>query len=40
MLAVKSLNQYYGGSHILRDVAFEARLKGCVEALPSLADPT
>jgi hypothetical protein len=24
----------------LSDVAFEARLKGCVEALPSLADPT
>jgi len=24
MLAVENLNQYYGGSHILRDVAFEA----------------
>src|SRR5262245_8005528 len=23
MLAVKSLNQYYGGSHILRDLAFD-----------------
>lgn len=26
MLQVETLNQYYGGSHILRDVAFEARL--------------
>jgi len=25
MLEVHSLNQYYGGSHILRDIAFEAR---------------
>ena len=25
MLEVESLNQYYGGSHILRDVSFEAR---------------
>jgi urea transport system ATP-binding protein len=25
MLEVRSLNQYYGGSHILRDIAFEAR---------------
>jgi urea transport system ATP-binding protein len=25
MLKVASLNQYYGGSHILRDVSFEAR---------------
>jgi urea transport system ATP-binding protein len=25
MLQVQALNQYYGGSHILRDVAFEAR---------------
>ena len=25
MLKVDSLNQYYGGSHILRDVSFEAR---------------
>ena len=23
MLAVSNLNQYYGGSHILRDVSFE-----------------
>jgi len=26
MLTVANLNQYYGGSHILRNVAFEARL--------------
>jgi urea transport system ATP-binding protein len=26
MLEVHSLNQYYGGSHILRDIAFEARV--------------
>ena len=26
MLSVEGLNQYYGGSHILRNVAFEARL--------------
>jgi len=26
MLKVSNLNQYYGGSHILRDVGFEARL--------------
>ena len=26
MLAIKNINQYYGGSHILRDVSFEARL--------------
>ena len=26
MLAVESINQYYGGSHILRGVGFEARL--------------
>ena len=26
MLQVESLNQYYGGSHILRDVGFEARI--------------
>ena len=26
MLAVSGLNQYYGGSHILRNVGFEARL--------------
>ena len=23
MLSVKNLNQYYGGSHILRDLSFE-----------------
>ena len=32
MLSVKNLNQYYGGSHILRDVAFEAPM-GKVTAL-------
>lgn len=26
MLAIKNVNQYYGGSHILRDVSLEARL--------------
>ena len=26
MLQVKELNQYYGGSHILRSVNFEARI--------------
>ena len=26
MLTVKNINQYYGGSHILRDVSFEATL--------------
>jgi urea transport system ATP-binding protein len=26
MLSVKNINQYYGGSHILRDVSIEARL--------------
>ena len=25
MLTVKNIQQYYGGSHILRDVGFEAR---------------
>jgi urea transport system ATP-binding protein len=26
MLAIKNINQYYGGSHILRDVSLDARL--------------
>ena len=26
LLEVKNINQFYGGSHILRDVSFEARL--------------
>ncbi len=26
MLQVNELNQYYGGSHILRGVSFEARI--------------
>ena len=25
MLAIKNVNQYYGGSHILRDVSLEAK---------------
>ena len=33
MLAVRSLNQYYGGSHILRDVAFEAPSGACTTLL-------
>ncbi|MBS0341262.1 MAG: urea ABC transporter ATP-binding subunit UrtE [Proteobacteria bacterium] len=28
MLSVKNIHQYYGGSHILRDVSLEARLGG------------
>ena len=26
MLKVEGINQYYGGSHILRELGFEARL--------------
>ncbi|RYF54492.1 MAG: ATP-binding cassette domain-containing protein, partial [Comamonadaceae bacterium] len=26
MLTVKNIHQYYGGSHILRDLSFEAHL--------------
>ena len=26
MIRVEGVNQYYGGSHILRDLSFEARL--------------
>jgi len=33
VLAVRSLNQYYGGSHILRDVAFEAPSGACTTLL-------
>jgi urea transport system ATP-binding protein len=33
MLAVKALNQYYGGSHILRNVAFEAPSAACTALL-------
>ena len=33
MLAVESLNQYYGGSHILRDVAFEVPSGACTAML-------
>jgi urea transport system ATP-binding protein len=32
MLSVTSINQYYGGSHTLRDVAFEAP-SGAVTAI-------
>ena len=33
MLAVANLNQYYGGSHILRDVSFEVPQGGCTTLL-------
>jgi urea transport system ATP-binding protein len=33
MLKVSGLNQYYGGSHILRDVAFEVPSGGCTTLL-------
>jgi len=33
MLAVKSLNQYYGGSHILRQVGFEVPTGACTALL-------
>ena len=33
MLAVKGLNQYYGGSHILRDVAFDVPSGACTALL-------
>ena len=33
MLAVKELNQYYGGSHILRHVAFDVPDGGCTALL-------
>jgi urea transport system ATP-binding protein len=33
MLAVKGLNQYYGGSHILRDVAFDVPPGACTALL-------
>jgi urea transport system ATP-binding protein len=33
MLKVAGLNQYYGGSHILRDVAFEAPSASCTALL-------
>ena len=33
MLAVKSLNQYYGGSHILRQVGFEVPSGACTALL-------
>jgi urea transport system ATP-binding protein len=33
MLTIDSLNQYYGGSHILRDVSFEVRAAACTVLL-------
>jgi urea transport system ATP-binding protein len=33
MLSVKALNQYYGGSHILRDVGFEVPGGACTALL-------
>ena len=33
MLEIKALNQYYGGSHILRDVAFDVPDGGCTALL-------
>jgi urea transport system ATP-binding protein len=33
MLAINGLNQYYGGSHILRDVAFDVRAGACTTLL-------
>ena len=33
MLKIESLNQYYGGSHILRDVSFEVPMGACTTIL-------
>ncbi len=33
MLEISGLNQYYGGSHILRDVSFEVPTGGCTAVL-------
>ena len=33
MLTIESLNQYYGGSHILRDVSLEVRAAACTVLL-------
>jgi ABC-type branched-subunit amino acid transport system ATPase component len=33
MLTIASLNQYYGGSHILRDVSLEVRAAACTVLL-------
>src|SRR5512133_1211229 len=33
MLTIDKLNQYYGGSHILRDVSFEVPAGGCTALL-------
>src|SRR5438045_9740842 len=33
MLSVSRVNQYYGGSHILRDVGFDVPARGCTALL-------
>jgi urea transport system ATP-binding protein len=33
MLAISGINQYYGGSHILRDVSFEVPAGACTTIL-------
>ena len=33
MLSIENLNQYYGGSHILRDVSLEVRPATCTVLL-------
>lgn len=33
MLEVKAINQYYGGSHILRDVSLNAAVGECAVVL-------
>ncbi len=33
MLTIEHLNQYYGGSHILRDVSLEVRAAACTVLL-------
>jgi urea transport system ATP-binding protein len=33
MLSVSGINQYYGGSHILRDVGFDVPARGCTALL-------
>ncbi len=37
MLEVKDVNQFYGGSHILRDVSFEAPVGECSVVLGGMA---
>src|SRR6478736_2555344 len=33
MLTIEKINQYYGGSHILRDVGFDVPARGCTALL-------